>query len=92
MQFTIVVHNLYGVLEEYLNEYNLARKHFMVAYALDPTYKPSIRNFERLSTFHSGGKRNQIDFGDQPEEEAENPYVIVYDNNHAGHLCKKEME
>ncbi|MPN59103.1 hypothetical protein SDC9_206821 [bioreactor metagenome] len=52
-----VVHNLYGIFEELLMKDNLARKHYRAAYALDPTYKPAIRNLERISTFEYYLKR-----------------------------------
>lgn len=87
-----VVHNLYGILGELLAEDNLARKHYRAAYALDPTYKPAIRNLERILAFDYCYNRSPIDFGDQPEKEVESPYVVVYGDNHVGHLCKKEME
>ena len=85
-------HNLYGILEEYLQEYDLARKHYRAAYALDPTYKPSSRNLERISSFYTCIYFSKIDFGEKPEEEEHGLYVIIYDKNHVGHLCKKEME
>ncbi len=86
-----VVHNLYGIFEELLMEANLACKHYRAAYALDPTYKPAIRNLERIVTFDCRCNKN-VDFGDQPEKAIKSPYVIEYDSNHVGHLCKKEKE
>ncbi|MCQ1529477.1 hypothetical protein [Lutispora saccharofermentans] len=86
-----VVHNLYGIFEELLMKDNLARKHYRAAYALDPTYKPAIRNLERISTFEYYLKRIPIDFGDQPEEETEDTYPAYYDNP-VMHLCKKKKE
>ncbi|MEA4963417.1 hypothetical protein [Lutispora sp.] len=86
-----VVHNLYGIFEELLMKDNLARKHYRAAYALDPTYKPAIRNLERISTFEYYLKRIPIDFGDQPEEKAEDTYP-AYDDNPVMCLCKKEKE
>lgn len=83
-----VVHNLYGILEELLKDGDLARKHYRAAYALDPTYKPAIRNLERITEFANWYSRKPIDFGDQPEEEEENPYEIVFDKNNVGHLKK----
>lgn len=73
-----VVHNLYGILEEFLMDDCLARKHYRAAYALDPTYKPATRNLERITAFDSWYSRKSIDFGDQPEEEEENPYEMVF--------------
>ncbi len=86
-----VVHNLYGIFEELLMEDNLARKHYRAAYALDPTYKPAIRNLDRISTFEYYLKRIPIDYGDQPEEKAEDTYTAYYDNP-VMRLCKKEKE
>lgn len=85
-------HNLYGILEELQSDGNLARKHYRAAYALDPTYKPATRNLERITTFEYYLYNKKIDYGDQPEVEPENPYIVVYDSNHVGRLCKKEME
>ena len=46
------VHNLYGILEELLQNNDLARKHYRAAYALNPTYKPAVRNLERIYSFN----------------------------------------
>ncbi len=85
-----VAHNLYGILEEYMMNDGLARRHYRAAYALDPTYKPAIRNLERLALFDFHHAARHPDFGDSPEEE-ESRLEIVYDG-HVGHLHKKEME
>jgi lipoprotein NlpI len=83
------VHNLYGILEECLKDCSLANKHYRAALALEPTYKPSIRNLERITTFYAYNSRHKFDFGDKPEEEEHEPlYQIVYDNHNVGHLCK----
>jgi len=87
-----IVHNLYGILEELLKEDNLAHKHYRAAYALDPTYKPAIRNLERITAFGKRTSKKSIDFGDDPEDEEDNLYMIEYDNNHVGHLRKKEKK
>ncbi|MHB8074065.1 hypothetical protein [Desulfosporosinus fructosivorans] len=71
---------------------DLARKHYRAAYALDPTFKPAIRNLERISTFDNRYGRDHIDFGDQPEGDAGNPYEIVYDKNYVEHLMNKEKK
>ena len=84
------VHNLYGILEELLKEDNLAHKHYRAAYALDPTFKPAIRNLERIAVFDSRKSKQHIDFDDAPFEEEEDLYRIEYDENHIGHLRKKE--
>jgi len=85
-------HNLYGILAELESDGSLARKHYRAAYALDPTYKPATRNLERITTFEYYLYNKKIDYGDQPEVEPENPYIVVYDSKHVGRLCKKEME
>lgn len=84
-----ITHNLYGILEELLKEDNLAHKHYRAAYALDPTYKPAIRNLERISAYDDRTRKTSIDFGDVPEEEEDDLYVVEYDEKHVGHLRKK---
>jgi len=83
------VHNLYGILEELQSDGSLARKHYRAACALDPTYKPAARNLERIGTYHDYFTDEKVDYGDQPEAEEENPYTIVYDENHIGRIVKK---
>ncbi|MDZ5724170.1 hypothetical protein [Acetobacterium sp. K1/6] len=86
------VHNLYGILEELLKEENLAHKHYRAAIALDPAYKPAMRNLERISTFEERTRKGHIDFGDEPEQPEEDLYIIEYDRNHVGHLHKKNRK
>lgn len=43
-------HNLLGIWYEFRGKSELARKHYRVAYVLDPTYKPASENLERVST------------------------------------------
>lgn len=43
-------HNLLGIWYEFRGMSDLARKHYRVAYVLDPTYKPASENLERIST------------------------------------------
>jgi Flp pilus assembly protein TadD len=86
------VHNLYGILEELLKEDDLAHKHYRAAYVLDPTYRPAIKNLERISTYEEHARKASIDFGDEPEAEEENLYIIEYDKNHVGHLRKKDRK
>lgn len=87
-----MVHNLYGILEELLKEDNLAHKHYRAAYALDPTYRPAIRNLERIAAFNTRKNKMHIDFGDESAEEEDDLYMIEYDKNHVGHLWKKERK
>jgi len=87
------VHNLYGVLEECLKDRMLAGKHYRAACALDPTYKPSIRNLERITTLYDFNSRYKFDFGENEEEkESKELYEIIYDANKVGHLYKLKRE
>ncbi len=43
-------HNLLGIWYEFKGKNELARKHYRVAYVLDPTYIPASENLERVST------------------------------------------
>jgi Tfp pilus assembly protein PilF len=56
-------HNLLGILYELSGDYQAARKHYRAAYALDPTYKPSCRNLERITSFCFSTALTDIDFG-----------------------------
>ena len=74
-------HNLLGILYEMMGDDNAARKHYRAAYALDPTFKPSCRNLERLVVFNWGVQQRNFDFGievvmDQAEnlETDQNPH------------------
>lgn len=86
------VHNLYGILEELLNEDNLAHKHYRAAIALDPAYAPAMRNLERISTFAEHARKAHVDFGDTSEQDGEDVYIIEYNRNHVGHLRKKDRK
>lgn len=44
-------HNLLGILYELQGDGAAARQHYRAAYALDPAYKPSCRNLERLALY-----------------------------------------
>jgi lipoprotein NlpI len=56
--------NLLGIWYEFQGNNDLARRHYRAAYALDPTYKPSSINLERISTFFSAHKI-PVDFGEE---------------------------
>lgn len=56
-------HNLLGILYELMGDRQAARKHYRAAYALDPTYKPSCRNLERLTSYNFSTLSADIDFG-----------------------------
>lgn len=56
-------HNLLGIWYELIGNEDLARKHYRAAYALDPSYKPSSTNLERVCTMFSYEKI-PYDFGE----------------------------
>jgi Flp pilus assembly protein TadD len=55
-------HNLLGIFYELLGDDGAARQHYRAAYALDPTYKPSCRNLERLALYGFNAT-NSCDYG-----------------------------
>ncbi len=55
-------HNLLGILYELTGDDAAARQHYRAAYALDPTYKPSCRNLERLALY-GFNVTGSIDYG-----------------------------
>lgn len=55
--------NLLGIWYEFKEKNDLARKHYRMAYVLNPLYKPSSVNLERVSTLFSLNKI-EVDFGD----------------------------
>ena len=61
-------HNLLGIWYEFKGNNDLARKHYRVAYVLDPTYKPASENLERVSTMFPY-KRIPVNFGEEVIEE-----------------------
>lgn len=64
-------HNLLGLWYEINGQEPMARKHYRVAYVLDPTYKPACNNLERISTFFIS-KEIPLDFGVLEEQEIRN--------------------
>ena len=64
-------HNLLGLWYEFIGNNDLARKHYRVAYVLNPTYKPASENLERVSTLFSH-KEIPVNYGEvMMEEDAE---------------------
>lgn len=57
-------HNLLGIWYEFKGNNDLARKHYRVAYVLNPIYKPATVNLERVSTLFPF-KKIQVDFGEE---------------------------
>lgn len=82
-------HNLLGILAETTGNLSLAGRHYRAAYDLDPTYKPAIRNLERITSFDYRVGNTNPDFGDKPEEKEIIRYIIEYDDQNIGHLRKK---
>lgn len=60
-------HNLLGVWYELNSDYELARKHYRAAYALNPTYKPASRNIERVCSMYFTNL-SEVDYGDINDE------------------------
>lgn len=60
-------HNLLGIWFELNGSDDKARKHYRVAYVLDPTYKPACSNLERVSTLFLS-RRIPFDFGDETDQ------------------------
>jgi len=84
------IHNLLGILSEITGDLILAGKHYRAAYAFDPTYKPSCRNLERITSYFYKLEMDNIDFGDKLYKEKDLRYFIEYGSNNIGHLRKKE--
>jgi hypothetical protein len=61
-------HNLLGIWYELNMDGDKARRHYRAAYSLDPAYKPSCKNLERICTLYDHSKPRSIDYGDEPEE------------------------
>lgn len=64
-------HNLLGLWYEKNKKFDLARKHYRAAYALDPTYKSATVNLERVCTMFSG-RLIPLDFGESLVESDQN--------------------
>ena len=61
-------HNLLGIWYEYKGKTDLARKHYRIAYVLDPTYLPASENLERISTLFPY-KNISVNYGEVSAEE-----------------------
>jgi Flp pilus assembly protein TadD len=61
-------HNLLGIWYELCGEDALARKHYRMAYVLDPIFKPASINLERVSTLFPI-KSIPIDYGEEKTSE-----------------------
>ena len=60
-------HNLLGIWYEFQKNNDLARKHYRVAYVLNPIYKAATVNLERVSTIFPY-KEIEVDFGEELAE------------------------
>lgn len=85
------IYNLLGILSEVKGDLILAGNYYRVAYVFDPTYKPSCRNLERITSYFYKLEMDNIDYGDKLEKEEWSPYFIKYVGNNIGHLMKKEV-
>ncbi|MDF2541962.1 MAG: hypothetical protein K0S47_1680 [Herbinix sp.] len=65
-------HNLLGIWYEFIDNNDLARKHYRVAYVLNPTYKPASENLERVSTLFLY-KSIPVNFGEETDEDMNIP-------------------
>ncbi|MGH4121340.1 MAG: hypothetical protein ACREV6_00070 [Clostridium sp.] len=65
------VYNLLGIISEYKRDEVMACIYYRAAYVFDPTYKPSDKNLEKLTSFFYRFNEENIDFGDAMEKENE---------------------
>jgi tetratricopeptide (TPR) repeat protein len=73
-------HNLLGIYYEFKDNYDLARKHYRIAYVLNPLYKPASENLERVSTLFLY-KKIPVNYGEEPPKEPDIPKRISEQNN-----------
>ena len=85
------VYNLLGVISEYKGDTILACQYYRVAYVFDPTYKPSDKNLEKLTSFFYIFNEANIDYGDTMEKEDKKSYFLEYNGMHIGHLKNIEV-
>lgn len=65
-------HNLLGIWYEFNANKDLARKHYRIAYVLNPVYKPASENLERVSTLFLT-KEIPVNYGEEPAGEEDKP-------------------
>lgn len=85
------VYNLLGILSEVTGDLILAGNYYRVAYVFDPTYKPSCRNLERITSYFYKLEMDNIDYGDKPNKEEHLLHFIKYGSDNIGHLMKKQV-
>lgn len=61
-------HNLLGICYEGTGDKDLARKHYRIAYILNPKYKPAGVNLERVSRIFESDII-QIEYGEELQEQ-----------------------
>lgn len=81
-------HNLLGIIAEIQGHLSLAGNHYRASCSLDATFKPSLRNLERITNYYYRFNFKNLDFGEKTECQEENIYTIKYDSNNVGHLLK----
>lgn len=57
--------NLFGALSELTGDNSQAEKHYLAANALDPTYKPSILNLERITSINYDTEKTSPHLGEK---------------------------
>jgi hypothetical protein len=57
-----------GAVMELRNDPIEARRYYLAAYSLDPTYQPAIKNLERITSYHRG---HTIDLGEEAQAKKE---------------------
>lgn len=79
-------HNLLGIIYEMRGELDLARKHYRASYSLDPTFKASSINLERISSFSYKFNIENIKYGYESLTPEKYYYKIVYDEKNIGRI------
>ena len=86
-------HNLMGIIAESRNDHVQAMKHFLAAWALNPTYRPARINMERYGSFSGQMPRPVYDETECAPDPAESrpAYRIEYDAKGIGHVIREEQ-
>lgn len=81
-------HNLLGIILEKTGDHVKAMKHFLAAWALDPTYRPANHNLNTLGTFASQGYL-AYEEADILKDETNNNLETIYDKSGIGRVSSK---
>lgn len=81
-------HNLLGIVLEKMGDHVNGMKHFLAAWALDPTYEPANHNLNTFGTFFSSG-RCAYDESDIPSSSKSLNFKIEYDEHGIGRVVSK---